>query len=109
MFAVGMFLRSGGLSSFVALAIGQFQGELKGMLDEDVDGEAREKLDESLRDVRKRLTEGSMPQSAVLPLLEEIQKVTRDKKVTAAEIDALQGVVDDIGDSAPPAGDPVEL
>lgn len=109
MFAIGVFLRSGGLSLFVALAIGQFQGELKGMLAEDVDGAATQKLDDSLREVRKRLTEGSIPQSEVLPLLEEIQKASRDEKVTAAEIDALQSVVDEIEVPQPPAARPVEL
>lgn len=113
MFAIGAFLRSGGLASFVALAIGQFQGELGKMVADDVAPESREKLDESLRALRERLTSGELEQGAVLPLLQEIQKVTRDEKVTAEEIDALQALVDEAGgepqEETQASPEPVEL
>jgi len=109
MFAIGMFLRTGGLSSFVALAIGQFQGEMKGMLDEDVDASSKERLDETLRGIREGLTSGSLAQGDVLPLLQEIQKVTRDRKVTTEEIEALQKIADEIGAEQDGAAEPVEL
>jgi len=113
MSAIGIFLKNGGLSSFVALAIGEFQGELKGMMDEDVPEAAREQLDQSLRGIRERLTGGTMTQSAVLPLLQEMQKVSGDRKVTAEELRTLQSVVDKIlqeNKSEPgPSSEPVEL
>ena len=96
MFAVGMFFRSGGLSSLVALAIGQAQTDMKGMIAEDVSADSVEKLDESLRAVRKRLTDGELDQSKVLPLLQEIQKVSKDRKVSGEEVDALLKVVAEI-------------
>lgn len=109
MFAIGAFLRSGGLSAFVALAIGQFQGEMKGMLDDGVDAEARERLDASLRDIRERLTNGTLDQGRVLPLLQEIQKVSGDRKVTAEEIEKLQSIADEIGSGSKAPPEPVEL
>lgn len=108
MFAVGMFLRSGGLGSFVALAIGQFQGELKQMITKEVTPEAKERLDTSLRTVREGLTSGTLDQAAVLPLLQEIQKIGKDRKVTPEELDALQSLADEISPSEP-ANAPVEF
>ncbi len=97
MFAVGMFFQRGGLASFVALAIGEFQGEATKMLVEDVPESDRERLDASLRDVRKRLNDRSLDQGAVLPLLQEIQKVGNDKKITPQEVDGLLSIIDSLG------------
>ena len=81
------------------------------MLDENIPADAREELDKSLREIRERLTNGTLPQAEVLPLLQEMQKVAGDRKVTPDEFQALQKIVASIlQEPRPdaPAG-PVEL
>jgi hypothetical protein len=89
MVAIGLFLQSGGLGSFIALAIGQFQSEANRMIADDVPTEMKEELDATLKDVRERLTSGKLDQADALPLLQEMQKVAKDKKVTSEEVERL--------------------
>ena len=109
MFAIGIFLKNGGLSSFVALAIGQFQGEMKGMLAEEISKEIQKDVDDGLREVRKRLTEGSLDQSRVLPLLQEIQKVSRDEEISEEELLGLKSIADELLTPAEEGADPVDI
>lgn len=104
-----MFLQEGGLSIVVELAIGEFQTEVKQMLTDDVASADRDALDASLQAVLKRLGDGDIAQQDVLPVLREIQQVSRDRKVTPDEVKALLSVVEASGvrmqaDPPPDAG-----
>jgi hypothetical protein len=103
MFAVGAFLRSGGLGTFVAIAIGQFQGEMKTMFDDEVPVDSKEKLDNSLRAVREGLRSGAIDQRNVVPLLEEIREVSGDGKISAAEAEELLAHLGALEDQVQPA------
>lgn len=108
MFGVGMFLRSGGMGSIVALAIGEFQGGIERMAADDVTEDARESLKSSLKKIREGLISGTIDQAKVLPLLEEIQRVSKDKKISAEEVEALNSVLEEIEpteDATPQTGD----
>lgn len=89
MVAVGAFLRSGGLAKLVAISFGQLNAEASRMFDDDVDPAARQAFGSSLLALRDAIADGKIELSGALPVLQEMQRATRDGKLSAEEVDAL--------------------
>jgi hypothetical protein len=89
MLAVGSFLRSGGLAKLVAISFGQLNAEAGRMFEDDVDPAARAAFSKSLLAVRDAIAEGRLDLASALPVLQEMQRATRDGKLSAAEVEEL--------------------
>jgi len=89
MAGVGSFLRAGGLAKLVAISFGQLNSEASRMFDDDVDPAARAAFSKSLLDVRDAIADGHVDLSSALPVLQEMQRATRDGKLSAEEVEGL--------------------
>jgi len=89
MAGVGAFLRSGGLAKFIAISFGQLNSEASRMFDDDVDPAARAAFSKSLLGVRDAIADGDVDLASALPVLQEMQRATRDGKLSAREVEAL--------------------
>jgi hypothetical protein len=102
MVAVGAFLRSGGLGKLVAISFGQLNAEARKMFDDEVDAASREEFSRALLAVRDGIAEGTIELSSALPVLQEMQKATRDGRLSATEVDGLAATFEKTL-AAPPA------
>jgi hypothetical protein len=73
----------------VAIAFGQLNAEAERMFDDDVAPGARTAFRKSLLDVRDAIADGKLELPAALPMLQEMQKATRDKRLSPEEVEEL--------------------
>ncbi|MGK2859667.1 MAG: hypothetical protein ACSLFQ_20915 [Thermoanaerobaculia bacterium] len=92
---VGAFLQSGGLAKLVAIAFGQMNADAERMFDDGVAPDARAAFKQSVLAVRDGIAEGTIALESALPLLQEMQKATRDSKLSAEEVEALTGTFEE--------------
>ncbi|MCM2316927.1 MAG: hypothetical protein NDJ92_17400 [Thermoanaerobaculia bacterium] len=88
---LGMFLQSGGLAKLVAIAFGQMSSEAERMFDSGVAPDARAAFKQSLLAVRDGIADGTVELESALPLLQEMQKATGDRKLSIDEVEDLTG------------------
>jgi hypothetical protein len=91
MVVAGAFLQAGGLAKLVAIAFGQMNADAEGMFDDGVKADARVSFSKSLLNVRDAIADGTIELPAALPLLQEIQTATKDKRLSPDEVEALTG------------------
>lgn len=89
MVGVGSFLRSGGLAKLVAISFGQLNAEASKMFDDDVDPAARDAFSKSLLAVRDAIADGRLELASALPVMQDMQRATRDGKLSPEEVEAL--------------------
>lgn len=91
MAVIGMFLQSGGLAKLVAIAFGQMSSDAERMFDDGVAPDARAAFKQSLLAVRDGIADGTVELESALPLLQEMQKATGDRKLSIDEVEELTG------------------
>ena len=91
MAVAGAVLQAGGLAKLVAIAFGQMNAEAERMFDDSVKPDARVSFSKSLLSVRDAIADGTIELPAALPLLQEVQKATKDRRLSPDEVDALTG------------------
>lgn len=91
---VGIFLQSGGLGKLVAIAFGQMSSDAERMFDDGVAPDARAAFKKSLLAVRDGIADGTVELESALPLLQEMQKATGDRKLSTDEVEELTASFD---------------
>jgi len=88
-FAGGAYLAHGGFTDLMDMTFGMSMGELRGMYTKDVTATEKKSLDDEIETLRANLRGEKITVQSLQPLLKGIQKVSRDKKVDAREVEQL--------------------
>ena len=84
-FVGGAWLAGGGFAQFLDLAFGMSLGEVRGMYTPQVSAEQKKAVEVEMEATRAALRNRTLPVKDVQPLLQTLQKVVKDEKVTPAE------------------------
>jgi len=90
-FAGGAYLAHGGFTDLMDLVFGMTMGDLHGMYTKDVTAAEKKSLDDEIETLRANLRGEKITVRSLQPLLKDIAKVSRDKKVDAREVEQLLG------------------
>ena len=88
-FAGGAYLAHGGFTELMDMVFGMTMGELSGMYTKDVTAAEKKSLDDEIETLRANMRGEKITIQSLQPLLKDMQKVSRDKKVDAREVEQL--------------------
>jgi hypothetical protein len=89
-FAIGAFLASGGMATFLDFALGQTLGEVRGLYASDVSPAQKQTLEAELDALRKQVRDEKLPITRLSPVLTELQSSIKDRSVRSEEVERLR-------------------
>lgn len=87
--AGGAFMASGGIVTLMDLTFGMSMGEVRGMYTPEVTDAQKKALEAAIESLRENVRTEKVPVDRLQPVLQTMQKGIADRKMTAAEVEAL--------------------
>lgn len=88
-FGGGWWMATGGITQFMDLMFGLTMGEMRGMYTADVTPAHKETFEKEIDTLRDNLRSGRINVGVLNPVLQAMQKTTKDEKLNPAEIDQI--------------------
>ena len=85
----GAWMASGGIVDVMDLSFGMTMGQVRGMYKSDVTAAQKKEVETAIEAMRGNLRNGTMPVSALNPVLETMRWIMDDKLITAEEARTL--------------------
>jgi hypothetical protein len=88
-FAGGLYLSGGGFAQLMDLTFGMTLGEMRAMYTPEVTQSQKDAMERAVENLRASVREGKTSAGAMQPVLQAIQKATKDEKLTPAEVESI--------------------
>lgn len=92
-FGGGAWLAGGGFTEMMDMMFGMTMGEMRGMYQADVSAGQKEELEAGIKTMREHLRHERISVQSIQPLLQTMQKATRDEKLQANEVGQIISAV----------------